>query len=44
MRKKIIKKGIPKEDGTGRGVGANRGRGECKPIKRRGLKKVRKFG
>ncbi len=24
------KKGIPKKDGSGRGVGKNRGRGECK--------------
>lgn len=36
----MIKKGIPKRDGSGKGVGANRGRGGCKPIKRRGLKKV----
>lgn len=33
--KRIIKKGIPRGDGSGQGVGANRGRGGCKPILRR---------
>lgn len=36
----MIKKGVPRRDGSGKGVGANRGRGGCKPIKRNGLKKV----
>lgn len=36
----MIKKGIPKRDGSGKGVAANRGRGKCKPIKRRGLKPI----
>jgi len=27
------KKGVPKKDGSGRGVGANRGRGGCNPPK-----------
>ena len=35
-----MKKGIPKRDSSGRGVGANKGRGGCKPIKREGLKKI----
>ena len=36
----MTKRGIPKRDGSGRGISANKGRGGCKPIKRRGLKKV----
>lgn len=35
-----IRKSMPKSDGSGKGVGANRGRGGCKPIKRSGLKKT----
>jgi len=36
---KVKGKGIPKLDGSGRGVGANIGRGGCVPPKRRGRKK-----
>ena len=31
----MIKKGIPKRDGSGKGRGMNKGRGGCKPIKNR---------
>jgi len=34
----MAQKGVPKKDSSGRGVGANRGRGGCKPIKRKGIK------
>ena len=30
------KKGVPLRDGSGGGVGANKGRGGCKPIKQKG--------
>lgn len=36
------KKGVPRKDGSGKGVGVNRGRGGCKPIKRRGLNPIAK--
>lgn len=29
----MAKKGVPKRDGSGRGVGANAGRGGCNPPK-----------
>lgn len=29
----MAEKGVPKEDGTGKGRGLNRGRGGCKPPK-----------
>jgi len=29
-------KGVPKRDSSGKGVGANRGRGGCNPIRRKG--------
>ena len=29
----MTKKGIPKRDGSGKGVGANTGRGGCTPVK-----------
>lgn len=32
----MAKKGVPKQDGSGRGVRANRGRGGCKPTRRTG--------
>ena len=32
----MAKKGIPKHDGSGRGVRANRGRGGCKTTKKQG--------
>ncbi len=32
----MAKKGVPKRDGSGRGVRANRGRGGCKDIKSTG--------
>ena len=32
----MTKKGVPKRDGTGRGVRANRGRGGCKTTKKVG--------
>lgn len=31
-----MKKGIPRRDGSGRGIRANRGRGGCKITQRRG--------
>ena len=31
-----MKKGVPKRDGSGRGVRANRGRGGCAPTKTTG--------
>lgn len=30
--KKTIRKGVPKHDGSGRGVRANKGRGGCKKV------------
>jgi len=32
----MAKKGVPKRDGSGRGVRANRGRGGCKKTKKEG--------
>jgi len=32
----VIKRGIPKLDGSGRGTRANRGRGGCSPIRSKG--------
>jgi len=32
-------KGVPKRDGSGRGTGANRGRGGCVPTRGRGRRK-----
>jgi len=32
-------KGVPKRDGSGGGVGSNKGRGGCSPITRKGLRK-----
>jgi hypothetical protein len=36
---KIMPKGTPKRDGSGRGVRANRGRGGCATTRRRGRNK-----
>jgi hypothetical protein len=37
MAKKVVpKKGIPKEDGSGKGTRANQGRGGCAPTKKKG--------
>ena len=35
-------KGIPKKDGSGKGVRKNRGRGKCDPPKDKGLKRKQK--
>jgi len=35
----MAKKGVPKRDGSGKGVGANRGRGGCNPPKRKNRRK-----
>lgn len=35
----MARKGVPKRDGSGKGIGANRGRGGCLPIKRKGLRR-----
>lgn len=40
ISKPLGRKGVPRLDGSGKGVGANRGRGGCKPIRRDGLKRV----
>lgn len=32
------KKGTPKRDGSGKGIGSNHGRGGCKPTEKKGLK------
>ena len=32
----VFKKGVPKRDGSGRGIQANRGRGGCNPPRGRG--------
>jgi len=32
----MAKKGVPKRDGSGKGVRANRGRGGCKPTSKKG--------
>jgi len=32
----MAKKGVPKRDGSGRGVRANRGRGGCKVTRKKG--------
>lgn len=37
----MVKKGVPKRDGSGRGVRANRGRGGCSNTKKTGK---RRFG
>lgn len=36
------KKGVPKRDGSGRGVRANRGRGGCKTTRRTGRRYSKK--
>jgi len=36
MVKVIVKKSVPKRDGSGRGVRANRGRGGCKQTQQTG--------
>lgn len=38
MNKEIVmaKKGVPRKDGSGRGVRANRGRGGCKTTRKTG--------
>ena len=33
-----IMKGVPRRDGSGKGRGANKGRGGCKPTVRKGRK------
>jgi len=40
----MAKKGIPKRDGSGKGIGANKGRGGCSPAiqKRKGVKRPKK--
>lgn len=38
----VKKKGVPKRDGSGRGVGANRGRGGCNPPKNKNARRGRK--
>jgi len=35
----MAKKGTPKKDGSGKGVGANKGRGGCKPATGKGRRK-----
>jgi len=35
----MAKKGVPKKDGSGKGVGVNTGRGGCKSIIQKGKKK-----
>ncbi len=35
----MAKKGVPKKDGSGRGVRANQGRGGCEPTKKTGKRK-----
>jgi hypothetical protein len=35
-KNKMVKKGVPKRDGSGRGVRANRGRGGCKETRKTG--------
>jgi hypothetical protein len=32
----MVRKGVPKRDGSGRGVRANRGRGGCKKTRSKG--------
>ena len=32
----MSKKGVPKKDGSGKGTRANKGRGGCKPTKKKG--------
>ena len=32
----MVKKGVPKRDGSGRGVRANKGRGGCTPTRGKG--------
>lgn len=41
MRKEVndMTAGTPKRDGSGRGTRANQGRGGCKPVLNRGIKK-----
>jgi len=34
----VVEKGVPKRDGSGRGVQANRGRGGCQPPEHKGVK------
>jgi len=34
-----VKKPVPRQDGSGRGVRANQGRGGCKPPKSRGIRR-----
>jgi len=31
----VERKGVPRRDGSGRGIGANRGRGGCSPLQRK---------
>ena len=38
MKNKL--KGIPKRDGSGRGIRANRGRGGCNPPKDKNIRKL----
>ena len=35
----MVKKGVPKNNGSGGGIQANRGRGNCNPPKGRGRSK-----
>lgn len=39
MNKKKVKKGVPKRDGSGKGIRANMGRGGCKTTKKKGKRK-----